>query len=59
MPTQAINPGIVNRLLRESLADIVQMPSPYPSHKGKFIPFLRATDAGMSRLLEVKLDAYR
>jgi hypothetical protein len=48
-PTQVFNPGVVNRLQREALVEIVDLPSPYRSHKGRKIPHLRITDAGLSR----------
>lgn len=49
-PRQEFNPGIVNRLLRGELVELVEMPSIYPTRKGN-IQFLRITDAGR---LEVK-----
>lgn len=48
-PTQTINAGVVNRLQREALAEIVDLPSPYASHKGKKIKFLQITEAGRAR----------
>ncbi len=49
-PKGTFNPGIVNRLLREELAEVVQLPSPYSIHKGKDIPHLRITAAGLVAL---------
>lgn len=50
MPRQETNPGVANRLLRESLAETVDLPSPYKSHKGADCEHLRITDAGRERL---------
>ena len=49
-PQQAVNPGVVNRLLRESLVELVQLPSPYKKHKGSEIAFLQITAAGRAAL---------
>jgi hypothetical protein len=49
-PTSSVNPGVVRRLRDEGLAEIVSLPSPYASHKGKRVPHLKATDAGRQRL---------
>jgi hypothetical protein len=48
-PTQEINPGVVNRLLRESLVEFVELPSPYKTHKGRKISHVKATPAGAER----------
>lgn len=54
IPTQEINPGVVNRLTRGSptewLARIVMLPSPYRIHKGRNIAHLELTDAGIAAL---------
>jgi hypothetical protein len=50
MPAQEINPGVSNRLLREELIEIVQLPSPYKTHKGKKIAFAQITESGKERL---------
>lgn len=49
-PTMDFNPGVVNRLLREELAEIFTAPSPYRSSKGRTVQFLRITDAGRQTL---------
>lgn len=46
VPRCSVNPGVANRLLRESLVQSVMMRSPFPTHKGKDIEHLRITDAG-------------
>ena len=51
-PRQSINPGVVNRLLREDLVEMVDLPSPYKTVKG-LVSHLRVTAAGRARL-----DAY-
>lgn len=45
-PRQEINAGVVDRLMRESLVEIVDLPSPYKSHKGGACAHLKITDAG-------------
>jgi len=49
LPAQEFNPGIVDRLTRGDLAEIVQMPSPYKTRSGN-IAFLRITEAGRREL---------
>ena len=46
MPTSALNPGVVSRLLCEDLVELAQLPSPYKAHKGDDCNHLRITDAG-------------
>jgi propanediol dehydratase small subunit len=46
IPTREINPGVVDRLTRESLAELVLAPSPYKTHGGADCWHLRITDAG-------------
>lgn len=48
-PTQAFNPGVVDRLTREDLATIGRMPSPYKTRRGT-VPALEITDAGRRAL---------
>lgn len=50
VPPQEVNPGVVNRLSREDLVELVPLPSPYAKHKGANIPHLRITDAGRAAL---------
>ena len=45
-PRQEVNPGVVDRLMRESLVEIVDLPSPYKAHKGGACAHLQITDAG-------------
>jgi hypothetical protein len=52
VPRQELNAGVSNRLLREGLAESVDLPSPYASHKGRDIEHLRVSAAGVSRLAE-------
>ena len=49
-PTQGINPGVVNRLQRGDLAEVVNLPSPFASHRSGDCPHLRITDAGRKAL---------
>ncbi len=48
-PTQEVNPGVIDKLLRESLVELVLLPSPFKSHQGRAIEHLRATEAGRAR----------
>ena len=49
-PAQVINPGVINRLEREDLAERYLYQTPYPMGvKGK-INWLRITEAGRERL---------
>lgn len=41
IPAQQINPGVVNRLMREGCVEFADLPSPYPSHRGRRIQHLR------------------
>lgn len=50
LPSQEINPGVINRLMRESLAMVVRLPSPYKTHRGQLINFLEITDQGRALL---------
>jgi hypothetical protein len=51
-PTMTINPGVTNRLLREGLVELVELPSPYKKHRGGTCWHLRITDEGLKRLSE-------
>lgn len=55
-PCNGINPGVINRLLREGLAETVDLRSPFPTHKGSAIPHLRITDAGRDALQVAGVD---
>ena len=45
-PTADVNPGVVNRLLREQLVEPVMLPSPFKTHKGGDCEHLKITLAG-------------
>lgn len=49
VPRQSLNPGIVNRLKRESLVESVHLPSPYKTIKGN-VEHLRITVAGIEKI---------
>lgn len=53
VPKQTVNPGVANRLERETLVERVDLPSPFPTHKGRRIPHLRITAAGEEALSRV------
>lgn len=46
LPRSVTNPGVANRLLRENLVELVELPSPFNVHKGRLIWHLRITDEG-------------
>ena len=46
VPSQAVNPGVANRLLRECLVSEVQIVSPFKLHKGRSIAHLQITADG-------------
>lgn len=50
-PAQSVNAGVSWKLRNEGLAELVSLPSPYPTHKGKPIWHLRVTPAGVRRAL--------
>lgn len=50
IPRQEFNPGVANRLERGRLAEIVMLPSPYKTHKGKRLAHLQITAAGRAEL---------
>lgn len=56
VPKSDMNPGVVDRLLRENLVVIENLVSPFPSHHGKKIPHVLATLAGAERAKPVPPD---
>ncbi len=52
-PTGPINPGTLNRLMREGLIDIVSLPSPFKTHRGKLIGHAKITAAGLLAVEQV------
>jgi hypothetical protein len=55
-PSQTINPSVVNRLLREDLVTVIDLPSPYKTNRGKSISHLKITDAGRAVVTEPTND---
>jgi hypothetical protein len=49
-PVSTINPGVCNRLLREALVTVVEMPSPFKAHRGGTCAHLCITQAGRDAL---------
>lgn len=49
-PYSEINAGVIDRLTHENLVEIVDLPSPFKTHKGKLIRFIRITEDGRRRL---------
>lgn len=54
-PRLVINPGVANRLERESLVETVQLPSPYKSHRSGKCPHLRITERGKKALAALSM----
>lgn len=46
VPRQKLNPGVYDRLDRENLIETAPLPSPYKTHKGKWIDHVGITEAG-------------
>jgi hypothetical protein len=46
IPTCSINPGVVNKLIKEGFAKNVYLKSPFPSHKGGDCSHLEITEKG-------------
>ncbi|QTA83894.1 Uncharacterized protein dnl_63180 [Desulfonema limicola] len=42
IPVSGINPGIIDKLIREKLVKIVLHPSPFKKHKGSLIEHIEA-----------------
>lgn len=55
-PCCGVNPGVKDRLTREDLVEIVQLLSPFKTHKGRNVAHLRITPAGTARLLELETE---
>lgn len=53
IPRSGVNAGVANRLARESLAEEVQLPSPFKTHAGKNIAHIAITAAGLARLKDL------
>lgn len=51
-PSQEINPGVIRRLLCEGLIEIVDLESPYKTHKGGTCKHARITRLGRSALID-------
>ncbi len=52
IPRQEVNPGVADRLESENLVECINARSPYASHKGGQIRFLRITAAGLAKVTE-------
>jgi hypothetical protein len=53
-PRQTINPGVVNRLLREDLVEIVRLPSPFANSRDQKIEHLTITEAGIGAIAKAE-----
>lgn len=52
VPCSGVNPGVANRLMRETLIELADLPSPFKVHKGGNCQHYRITEAGRSALLK-------
>jgi hypothetical protein len=43
VPSCSVNPGVARRLIADGLVEIVELPSPFKTHKGARIAHLQAT----------------
>lgn len=51
IPRASVNPGVVDRLTREPpLAEVVNLPSPFKTHRGALVPHLQITEAGRAEV---------
>lgn len=53
LPRSTVNPGVVDRLMRENLIEVAQFSSPFKVHKSANIDFLYITTEGKARLVAV------
>lgn len=59
-PAQEVNPGVSQKLVALGYVNLVEMPSPYPSHKrGTKVHFLVPTDAGKAFVSDEKIFQQR
>lgn len=56
VPRLELNPGVYDRLDRESLIETAPLPSPYKTHKGKLIDHVGITEAGRLALRQSHTD---
>lgn len=49
-PAQETNAGVQHKLLYQGYAEIEQLPSPYRTHKGRKIAYLKITEKGLRYL---------
>ncbi len=50
VPAHVINPGVINRFQRSNLIELIDLPSPYKTGKGKKIAHIQITQAGLDFL---------
>jgi len=48
LPTSQINAGVVFKLRNEGLAELVSLPSPFPTHRGRNVSHLKVTAKGIA-----------
>lgn len=46
IPSMEINPGVIGKFCTEHLVELVQLPSPYQSHRGKTCEHAQITERG-------------
>lgn len=56
IPYGEINAGVIDRLIREDLVEVTEVPNPYPSKKAKMVRAIKITIAGLLRLEEIGRD---
>lgn len=50
IPRQEVNPGVVDRLLRDDLVTLIDLPSPYKNNAGGKCVHVRISGPGLSAL---------
>lgn len=56
MPTMEVNAGVIGKFCTEHLVDLVQLPSPYKSHKGGECEHAQITERGRRVTLGLPVD---
>lgn len=59
VPACSVNPGVIRRLSVQGLVELVDLPSPFPTHKGRNIQHLQVTAAGRKTLDDLAREGIR
>lgn len=50
IPGQQINPGVINRLRRSDFIELIDLPSPYKTGRGRLLVHVKITQKGIDFL---------